>query len=62
MMHIVGTEDDHGFDFLLRSHAHLDELGIKYKKVIVGGANHSNAWVKPSSIEKVMEFFDSKIS
>lgn len=60
MMHIVGTEDDHGFDFLLRAHKKLDELGIQFKKVIVGGGNHSNAWIKPASIETMMGFFDQK--
>lgn len=60
MMHIVGTEDDHGFDFLLRGHEKLEELGIRYQKVIIGGGNHSNAWVKPGSIDVMMDFFDDK--
>lgn len=60
MMHLVGTEDDHGFDFLLRGHAKLDEIGIRYKKVIVGGGDHSNSWTKNSSIDAMMDFFDEK--
>ena len=61
MLHLVGTEDDHGFDFLLRGHAKLDELGVNYEKRIVGGANHSNAWIKPTSIDAMMDFFDQKV-
>lgn len=62
MLHIVGTEDDHGFDFLLRGHKKLDELGIRYQKLIVGGGNHSDSWVKPASIDRMMDFFDEKVT
>ena len=61
MMHQVGTEDDHGFDFLMRGHQKLDELGIRYRKEIVGGGDHSNAWCKPEAIDAMMSFFNEKV-
>ncbi len=60
MMHIIGTEDDHGFDYLLRAHEKLDQLGIQYQKLIIGGGNHSNSWIKTTSIDAMMDFFIQK--
>lgn len=61
MMHLVGTEDDHGYDYLIRGQKKLEELGIRYRKVTVGGGDHSFSWSKPSSIDAMMDFFEEKI-
>ena len=61
MMHRVGTEDDHGYDYLIRGQKKLEELGIRYRKVTVGGGDHSFSWSKPSSIDAMMDFFEEKI-
>lgn len=56
---IIGTEDRFGFKDVLRAHRHMDELGIKYKKKIVGGGYHEDAWTKV--IDLMFQFFEENI-
>lgn len=58
MLHIIGTEDEHGFNDMIRAYAELDRLGVQYRKRIVGGGNHAQAWT--FAVDEIFNFLDEK--
>ncbi len=57
---VCGTEDEHGFDYVLRGWAKMDELGIAYRKLVVGGGDHPSGWSRVT--DRVFDFFDSCVT
>lgn len=59
VFHIIGTEDEFGYNDMIKAYAEMDKLGIIYKKQIVGGANHSWAWT--FAVKEIFDFLDSNV-
>ena len=59
LLHIIGTEDEYGFDDMIKAYAELDRLGIQYKKMIIGGGNHSLSWT--FAVKDIFDFLDSNV-
>ena len=54
---VCGTEDEHGFDYVMRGWAEMDRLGIPYQKLVVGGGDHPSGWSQVT--DRIFDFFDS---
>lgn len=60
IMHLIGSEDHHGVDYVKVIYQIVDELGLDCRKYIVGGGTHFNAWI--SIIDEMFAFYESNLT
>ncbi len=60
IMHLIGSEDHFGVDYIKPIYDLCDELGLDCTRVIVGGGTHFNAWTR--IIDKMFEFYEAHLS
>ena len=58
MLHIMGTEDQHGFNDMVRAYQALETAGVKYRRIVTGGGEHVYSWVP--YLDDMFAFFDEK--
>lgn len=60
IMHLIGSEDHFGVDYIKPIYELCDKLGLDCTRVIVGGGTHFNAWTL--IIDKMFEFYEAHLS
>ena len=60
IMHLIGSEDHFGVDYIKPIYDLCDNLGLDCTRVIVGGGTHFNAWIR--IIDKMFEFYEAHLS
>ena len=60
IMHLIGSEDHFGADYVKPIYDMCDALGLDCTRIIVGGGSHFNAWT--SVIDQIFAFFESHLT